>query len=220
MKFIEKLLYNTFILQQDFKELDIQSKLKDSFFLRDCMINFIQNLIYYLFNEIIEPNYIQLIKNLENAKSMEDVINYHDKFLDSCINEGLIIDGLKGKLNDILNCCYYYCHLISQYTNSIKIKSQELMQEIITKKNSEYRNEYIRKKIKNKEKNYSLKQAFFTVEETFRKLLDKLTNGYNNRLKSFLDTIKQINENHKTKLANLLIKIDYNDYYHDKFSQQ
>ena len=220
LKFIEKLLYNAFILQQDFKELNIQSKLKDSFFLRDCMINFIQNLIYYLFNEIIEPNYIQLIKNLENAKSMEDVINYHDKFLDNCMNEGLIIDNLKGKLNDILSCCYYYCHLISQYTNNIKMKSQELMQEIITKKNSEYRNEFIRKKIKNKEKNYSLNQAFLAVEETFRKLLDKLTNGYNNRLKTFLDTIKQINENHKTKLANLLIKIDYNDYYHDKFSQQ
>ena len=220
LKFIEKLLYNAFILQQDFKELNIQSKLKDSFFLRDCMINFIQNLIYYLFNEIIEPNYIQLIKNLENAKSMEDVINYHDKFLDNCMNEGLIIDNLKGKLNDILSCCYYYCHIILQYTKNIKMKSQELMQEIITKKNSEYRNEFIRKKIKNKEKNYSLNQAFLAVEETFRKLLDKLTNGYNNRLKTFLDTIKQINENHKTKLANLLIKIDYNDYYHDKFSQQ
>ena len=220
LKFIEKLLYNTFILQQDFKELNIQSKLKDSFFLRDCMINFIQNLIYYLFNEIIEPNYLLLIKNLENAKSMEDVINYHDKFLDNCLNEGLIIDNLKGKLNDILSCCYYYCHLISQYSNNIKTKSQEIMQELITKKNSEYRNEFIRKKIKNKEKNYSLKQAFFKVEETYRNLLDKLINGYNNRLKNFLDTIKQINENHKTKLANLLIKIDYNNYYHDKFSQQ
>ena len=220
LKFIEKLLYNTFILQQDFKELNIQSKLKDSFFLRDCMINFIQNLIYYLFNEIIEPNYLQLIKNLENAKSMEDVINYHDKFLDNCLNEGLIIDNLKGKLNDILSCCYYYCHLISQYSNNIKTKSQEIMQELITKKNSEYRNEFIRKKIKNKEKNYALKQAFFKVEETYRNLLDKLINGYNNRLKNFLETIKQINENHKTKLANLLIKIDYNNYYHDKFSQQ
>ena len=220
LRFIEKLLYNIFILQQDFKELNIQSKLKDSFFLRDCMINFIQNLIYYLFNEIIEPNYLQLIKNLENAKSMEDVINYHDKFLDNCLNEGLIIDNLKGKLNEILNICFFYCHLISQYSNNIKAKSQEIMQELMTKKNSEYRNEFIRKKMKNKEKNYSLKQAFFKVEETFRNLLDKLINGYNNRLKNFLDTIKQINENHKTKLANLLIKIDYNNYYHDKFSQQ
>ena len=220
LRFIEKMLYNTFILQQDFKELNIQSKLKDSFFLRDCMINFIQNIIYYLFNEIIEPNYIQLIKNLENAKSMEDVINLHDKFLDNCLNEGLIIDNLKGKLNDIISCCYYYCHLIFQYNSNIKTKSQELMQEMITKKNSEFRNEFIRKKIKNKEKNNALKQAFFSVEETYRNLLDKLTNGYNNRLKTFLETIKQINENHKTKLANLLIKIDYNNYYHDKFSQQ
>ena len=220
LKFIEKLLYNAFILQQDFKELNIQTKLKDSFFLRDCMINFIKNLIYYLFNEVIEPNYLKLIKNLENSKSMEDVINFHDKFLDNCLNEGLIIDNLKGKLNEILNCCYYYCHLIFQYNNTIIVKSQELMQEIVTKNNNEYRNEFIRKTMKNKEKNYALKQAFFKVESTYRSLLDKLTNGYNNRLKSFLEIIKQINDNHKTNLANLLIKIDYNNYYHDKFSQQ
>jgi gamma-tubulin complex component 2 len=220
LKFIEKLLYNTWMIQQDFKEINIQSKLKDSFFLRDCMINFIKNIIYYLFNEIIEPNYLELIKNLENSKSMEDVIKYHDEFLDKCLNEGLIVDSLKGKLNDILSCCYYYCHLISQYNNNIDIKSKELLQELITKKNSEYRNEYIRKKMKNKEKNYALKQAFFKVEETYRNLLNKLTNGYYNRLKNFLDSIKQINDNHKTNLANLLIKIDFNNYYHDRFSQQ
>ena len=220
LKFIEKLLYNTFIIQQNLKELNIQNKFKDSFFLRDCMINFIKNLIYYLFNEVIEPNYIKLIKNLQEAKSMEEVINYHDKFLDTCLNEGLIIDNLKGKLNDILNCCYYYCHLIYQYNTNIRVKSQELMSELINKKSEDYVNEYARKTNKNKEKNYALKQAFLKMENTYRNYLNKLTSGYNNRLKSFLEAIKKINDNHKTNLANLLIKIDYNNYYHDKFSQQ
>ena len=220
LKFIEKLLYDTFSSQQDFKELNIQSKLKDSFFLRDCMLNFIKNLIYYLFNEVIEPNYIQLMKNLSTAKSMEEVINYHDIFLDKCINEGLIIENLKGKLNEILNCCHYYCHLIFQYNNNIKVKSQEILQNIsINRKKEEYKDEYIRKKIKNKEKNYSLKQAFNSVEVTYKNLINKLSNAYNNRLKSFLETIKQINDSHKTNLSNLLIKIDFNNYYHEKFSQ-
>ena len=220
LKFIEKLLYDTFASQQDFKELNIQSKLKDSFFLRDCMLNFIKNLIYYLFNEVIEPNYLQLMKNLNTAKSMEEVINYHDIFLDKCINEGLIIENLKGKLNEILNCCHYYCHLIFQYNNNIKIKSQEVLQNIsMNRKKEDYKDEYIRKKIKNKEKNYSLKQAFNSVELTYKNLINKLSNAYNNRLKSFLETIKQINDNHNTNLANLLIKIDFNNYYHEKFSQ-
>ena len=219
LKFIEKLLYNAFILQQHFKELNIQIKLKDSFFLRDCMINFIKNLIYYLFNEVIEPNYLQLIKNLENSKSMEDVINYHDKFLDNCLNDGLIIDNLKGKLNDILNCCYFYCHLIFKYHNTIIENSQEIMHDIVSQ-NKEYRNEFTRKKIKNKEKNYALKQAFLKVEGTYRNLLDKIDGGFNTRLKNFLEAIKQINDNHKTNLANLLIKIDYNNYYHDKFLEK
>ena len=220
LKFIEKLLYNTFMIQQNLKEVNMQNKFKDSFFLRDCMINFIKNLIYYLFNEVIEPNYIILINNLQEAKSMEEVINFHDKFLDTCLNEGLIIDNLKGKLNDILNCCYYYCHLIYQYNSNIRTQSQEIFTELINKKNEEYVNEYQRRENKNKEKNYALKQAFLKVENTYRNYLNKLTNGYNTRLKSFLETIQKINDNHKTNLANLLIKIDYSNYYHDKFSQQ
>ena len=96
------------------------------------MINFIKNLIYYLFNEVIEPNYLKLIKNLQDAKSIEEVINSHDKFLDTCLNEGLIIDNLKGKLNDILNCCYFYCHLIFKYHNTIIENSQEIMNDIVS----------------------------------------------------------------------------------------
>ena len=90
----------------------------------------------------------------------------------------------------------------------------------IVSQNKEYRNEFTRKKIKNKEKNYALKQAFLKVEGTYRNLLDKINGGFNTRLKNFLETIKQINDNHKTNLANLLIKIDYNNYYHDKFLQK
>ena len=89
----------------------------------------------------------------------------------------------------------------------------------MNRKKEDYKDEYIRKKIKNKEKNYSLKQAFNSVEVTYKNLINKLSNAYNNRLKSFLETIKQINDNHKTNLANLLIKIDFNNYYHEKFSQ-
>ena len=221
LKFIEKLLYNSFHLQQDLKELNIQSKFKDSFFLRDCMVSFIKNLITYLFNEVIEPNYIELMKNLENANSMEDVINYHDKYLDKCINEGFIIDNFKGKLNEILNCCHYYCHLIFQYHKTIFIKSQEIMQDFLLKKDiNQYSNEFKRKKMKNKEKNYALAQAFNSIETIYKNSLSKLNNSFNNRLKVFLDNIKKINDNHKTNLALLLIKIDYNNYYHDKFSQQ
>ena len=145
------------------------------------MINFIKNLIYYLFNEVIEPNYLKLIKNLQEAKSMEEVINFHDKFLDTCLNEGLIIDNLKGKLNDILNCCYYYCHLIYQYNTNIRLKSQELMSELINKKSEDYINEYVRKTNKNKEKNYALKQAFLKMENEEDSI--KLTLIYRKKVK-------------------------------------
>ena len=63
-----------------------------------------QGLIYYLFNEVIEPNYLKLIKNLQEAKSMEEVINFHDKFLNAAIfNEGAVFSNVKGKKNYLNN---------------------------------------------------------------------------------------------------------------------
>ena len=220
LKYIEKLLNDIFSLQQDYKELKMKKQLKDSFLLRDCMINFIKNYIYYLFNDVIEPNYLTLMKNLEMAKSMDEVINYHDKYLDNCINEGLMIDKLKGKLNEILNCCHYYCHFIFQYNKIIKEKSEEIQQDYNLKKNKINSNEFMRKKIKTKQKNFSLIMAFNEIETKFSNLLKKMKNVYNSRLKDFLEIIKQINDNHKTNLASLLIKIDFNNYYHELFCER
>ena len=220
LKYVEKLLCNVFILQQDLKELNIQTKFKESFYLRDCLLNFVKNIIYYLFNEVIEPNYLQLLKNLGNAKSMEEVINFHDKFLTTCLNDGLINDEIKKKLNDIINCCNFYCYFINQYILKIRLQAQEDLQEIIAQKNINYGNEFYRKKEKNKQKNLALQKAFFKLEKSYKTFLSKLSNSFNVRLKSFLDTVKQINDNQKTNLANLLTKIDYNNFYHDKFSQQ
>ena len=198
----------------------MKKRLKDSFILRDCMVNFVKNYIYYLFNDVIEPNYLAFLKNLETANSMDDVINYHDKYLDNCINDGLMIDKLKGKLNEILNSCHYYCHFTFQYDNIIKEKSQEILQDYLLKKNIFEFNEFMKKKIKKKQKNNSLTQAFNEVEMKYSNLLKTMKNAYNNRLKDFLEIIKQINDNHKTNLGSLLIKIDFNNYYHELFERE
>ena len=54
----------TWIIQQNFKQYKIQDYLKPSFILRDKMVNFIKNITYYLFNEVIEPNYLIFLSKL------------------------------------------------------------------------------------------------------------------------------------------------------------
>lgn len=64
LKFEEKKMSETWVLQQNFKQYKIQDYLKPSFILRDKMVNFIKNIIYYLFNEVIEPNYLIFLNDL------------------------------------------------------------------------------------------------------------------------------------------------------------
>ena len=52
------------------------------------------------------------------------------------------------------------CMCKSQYNTNIRTKSQEINTELVGKKMEDLGNEYLRRANKNKEKNYSLKQAF------------------------------------------------------------
>jgi len=220
MKYIEKLLYGTFIIQKKYKQLNVFYKLKKLFNLRDLMINFLKNIIYYLLNEVIEPNYMILIKNLENSKSMEDIINSHNKFLEVCLKEGLILDNIKIKLNDILSLCYDFCKIISHFDVMLQSKVIERIENNKINRKKEYNNNlYIRKKIKEEETDEAFIEVFKEKEIGYKNSFDKLTNDYFGRLKNFMEEIQKNNDSSNSSYNNLLNKISSNQYFQNMFYQ-
>jgi gamma-tubulin complex component 2 len=197
LKYEEKKLVETWILQQNFKDFKLQNYLKPSYLLIDKMINFLKNLVYYFFNEVIEPNYLIFMNNLLSSNSIDDILKNHDKFLDTCLKECLLGDSeTLIMINNIIQTCLVYSNIIIQYYNSAIIDEkliQHLDQPIRKeerKKQSAKTTYFEKKKKKLEEQNKILQEIF--IEKKFLTTVERFCQNFENRLEEFLTKINKM----------------------------
>lgn len=54
------------------------------------MLNFVQNLQYYMMCEVLEPNWRQLEEGLRTVSNIDDVLLMHNDFLDKCLRDCML----------------------------------------------------------------------------------------------------------------------------------
>lgn len=91
-KFVERQLNSTWLTLQATKIVTILS-FKKATLVTQKMLNYIKNLIYYLSYEVIEHNWIIFKENLKKVKNFEDIIQYHNNFLNKCLAQTLLINN-------------------------------------------------------------------------------------------------------------------------------
>ncbi|KAL8135041.1 hypothetical protein AgCh_009892 [Apium graveolens] len=87
------------------------------------MLKFINSLLHYLTFEVLEPNWHVMHNRLQGAKSIDEVIQYHDFFLDKCLRECLLLSPvLLMKMEKLKSICLQYA-AVTQWliTSSIDI---------------------------------------------------------------------------------------------------
>lgn len=87
------------------------------------MLKFINSLLHYLTFEVLEPNWHVMHNRLQGAKSIDEVIQYHDFFLDKCLRECLLLSPvLLKKMEKLKSICLQYA-AVTQWliTSSIDI---------------------------------------------------------------------------------------------------
>ncbi|KAI9089951.1 hypothetical protein K1719_028921 [Acacia pycnantha] len=91
------------------------------------MLKFINSLLHYLTFEVIEPNWHVMYSRLQSAKSIDEVIQHHDFFLDKCLRECLLLlPELLKKVERLKSMCLQYSAATQWLiSSSIKIHSPE-----------------------------------------------------------------------------------------------
>ncbi len=190
LKCQEKKLSEIWILQQNFKGIKLQNYLKSSYLLRDRMINFIKSIIYYFFNEVIEPNYINFLDDLSHSKSIDEIISNHDKFLDNCLKECLLDDSdILVLLNDIITTCFVYAKIIIKYYNSF-ISEINLDYDEVDYNYGKKRG-FQEKRKTQVEKETRVFESIF-IEKQFLETVEKFSESFENRLESLMDRINRL----------------------------
>ena len=67
--------------------------------LRSRMLVFVQQLLYFCTNEVVEPNWNGLMKRLGEVKTVDQLMQDHVDFLDTCLKECMLTNGKLLKVN-------------------------------------------------------------------------------------------------------------------------
>ena len=161
------------------------------------MLHFIKNYIYHMVFEVFEPNFHKFKQKLDKIKTIDEVLDEHNHFLDLCLKESMLLDHtlfqLITKLTETSN---YYSKIITRITNNIMAEEQladmfrdrdsvDRDREDMTNKHREY-------VAKRKEKLKKLEEENDKVasEESFVKMVRKFEKTFEQSMKQLLNLMK------------------------------
>ncbi|CAK7325974.1 unnamed protein product [Dovyalis caffra] len=109
-KHVDRQLCGAWQVHQGVRALNMRgTAISRSSLLCRSMLKFINSLLHYLTFEVLEPNWHVMHNRLQTAKSIDEVIQYHDLFLEKCLRECLLLlPELLKKVERLQSLCLQY----------------------------------------------------------------------------------------------------------------
>lgn len=128
-KYVERRLVSIWQDHQAMKELNsIRGLFGPTFLLRQRMLHFAQNLIYYMMFEVIEPNWMGMEEVIANPdttkKTVDDIVDVHEAFLQQTLEACLLTNKeLVRTLTKLMTTCLMFADQMKLFTEATKIVS-------------------------------------------------------------------------------------------------
>ncbi|XP_064924201.1 gamma-tubulin complex component 2 isoform X9 [Columba livia] len=122
-KHVERQLCNVWISNKTAKQFSLHSAkwFAGAFTLRQRMLNFVQNIQYYMMFEVMEPTWHILEKNLKLASNIDDVLSHHTSFLDNCLKDCMLTNPELLKIfSKLMSVCV-------MFTNCMQVGLQRVL---------------------------------------------------------------------------------------------
>merc|ERR1719483_824249 len=129
LKHISRLLCRTWKKHQMLRTLNINQGPSQSHLLRMKMMDFLKSILYYLMDEVIEPNWLEFFKDIKRAKTVDEVINMHSEFLDKVLKLCLLRDI--NSLQTLVKICHL-CKAFSKFNERCSSRWQQYRTKIKT----------------------------------------------------------------------------------------
>ena len=103
-------------------ERELFAQFAKSFALRQKMLNFLQNLEYYMTFEVLEPNWVEMITKIKSGKveNVDQVLEIHNDFLSTCLNDCMLSSPeLLSVVKKLLSISVEFCGFMETVTSSM-----------------------------------------------------------------------------------------------------
>jgi len=184
--------------------------------LKQRMLNFVQNLLNYMTFEVFESSWISFEEKLKEVSNIDDVINYHGSFLDSCLRDCIIQSKSFLNIQKILSVC----NMFSSYLQGLTLSS---------KKKEEATRLFDQKvgfKVSQEKRNATMQEIKADLDKIINgELFAKAITDYNNQFTQLLlDLLSKISNEMgtglgETKIQYVLYRLDFNNHYREQLEK-
>ncbi|KAF0466406.1 Spc98 family-domain-containing protein [Gigaspora margarita] len=134
LKYVEQLLCNTwtehsksFYWRRGSGHPTIEAWKSRVFALRQNMLVFIQQFAYYITNEVLEPQWRNLEAKLAKVSTVDQVLQYHSDFLDTCLKECMLTNAkLLRTYSKLASACVLFSNTTEKFMKSLTILESQV----------------------------------------------------------------------------------------------
>jgi gamma-tubulin complex component 2 len=118
-------LYRTNIKASEWSILNPAHKL------RQRMLHFVQTLQHYMFYEVIEPNWLKFVDSVEKSDTVDDLLQYHETFVQECLKNCLLTDPNMIKIiSKLLSVCSIFANYHQRLLKAIAVDATTIQENI------------------------------------------------------------------------------------------
>ena len=145
-KHVERRLVGTWLDHQMIKEYTtLRKDLGKTYCLRQRMLHFMQNFLYYMMFEVIEPNFLRMesqilgrtvkdedsfsystVKKATKSQNVDDILSIHNDFIKSTLKECLLTNrDLIRTLTKLMTTCLLFSDQMKLFMEATKIDEEQ-----------------------------------------------------------------------------------------------
>uniref|UniRef100_A0A8D0L1T4 Gamma-tubulin complex component n=1 Tax=Sphenodon punctatus TaxID=8508 RepID=A0A8D0L1T4_SPHPU len=223
-KHVERQLCNVWISNKAAKQYSLHSAkwLAGAFTLRQRMLNFVQNIQYYMMFEVMEPTWHILEKNLKLVSNIDDVLSHHTSFLDNCLKDCMLTNPELLKIfSKLMSVCVMFTNCMQRFTQSMKLDNEmnQLTLEHGTMMGPPTEHERLEESVKKKLTTKLLAEHADSLHLTssFEATINKFDSNFSMHLLDLLDKLSVYSTNDcEHSMINIIYRLDFNGFYTER----
>ncbi|KAL9547650.1 hypothetical protein MBANPS3_006068 [Mucor bainieri] len=166
------------------------------FSLRNRMLTFVQQFAYYVTNEVLEPNWRRLEANLKNITTVDQVLQYHSDFLDTCLKECMLTHSkLLRIFHKLTSSCMAFTMQAEKYSHILTTLENSQMVDRFGVPVS------------------GLHDTAQAMYDTASRSLSRLEDSFLYHMKLLIDALNFYSAQETVQYLCLVVRLDYNQFY-------
>lgn len=160
--------------------------------LRGRMLTFVQQFAYYVCSEVLEPNWRELASKLSKVSTVDQVLQIHSDFLDTCLNECMLTNSKLLRIySKLMSTCIKFTNYTDRFTRALMAMENQLDEETAAMAPS---------------------NQVQQIEQAMKRL-NEFEDGFIYHIKLLIEALNFYSATETVQYLCLVVRLDYNQFY-------